>query len=662
MKCYLKTKYLITALLIAVFTLLNSSCDRESRSEINKIENKDGIFFVRNYEREEKMYINNKGEIIAKVDFDSNLKIINDSITKCPEFIEKSDNNKSYYDTLYNYYYLDGREFDNKNKHIVKIYGQYIFFEDGTVFDKKYNKHKKLQIIEEAKKSKKYVQMTYTLFDDFIICSAYYGGYEGFIKYAEPPEAVDTYIFNKRLELVKQYEGYEFGNKLSYNNKKYIKISHKIIDSDGNFSYDGYNIIDSNLIELFDQDHAYIDTSDFETTGNFVIGDYVAIDDKHEIMIDYRYDIHTDEKSEFIRIVYDQHEYNHGIEYINDYKNKKTTIYYLNTSFDLYDIYPEKISFFKLEGNIYIFIYANNILYIYDLNGKLIKVFDELPKIKYGIENYSVDDNFLVLRLDFKEIRTYDKNLNLVLANDYNFFDIKKIESDKYVVFTYDDCRYIYDKDFNLMFNYNYSHNDSNVGSTFSYTNDDNSNSITIYYNYKIIKTISGAKRAKCINNSFFIIQNLDETYSLYDIDGNLKIQSKNEIRTINNSKEERYVIHDPCNRNYVVHTKGDFSYEESPYIFCFANNCLEIYDENFNKIDELNFDNNTFSRFDYIYFDNDYFIIRNDKYYLYKIGKGFVMKDYEYISIPQGNYFMCYDGNDYILMDKDLNKICLIY
>ena len=616
---------------IAIFITVISFCDSYAGNL------KNGIHKIINHRKGTEIYVDCNGKIILKSDPKANIGEIKDLITKETKMLYKEyeftfEKKEFSYDTSeeeidyvgmegakIEYYDLNGKKMFNGESfdlalQIRGLINDNVFFAN-RVYNMTFDRELKLEGVDGSL----YITSIY-VFVDYVMISTIN---------RETENNYRLLIYDKKLKLIKKLDGYYnlFREEFEYDGKKYFEL----------YSFKGnkYNVIDENLEMIFDKD----DEPSIIYRDNFGIVKNGCLKVKKYGENDKYYDIEN--RMYIDRLVVNDDKYSYELRYDCDYEKILTTIYDNDKELRLENILLSRYTGdiepsckkLILDNKEYYYIHTNDSKsYIY--NDKL-EIVKDLNVVKSSpLDIHGINNNCFAIENDktyYSELSIYDKNFNLIKTNNVECSVIKniKIALDKYYIIKSKGSFHILDYNLNEI----------------KLSDDDIVNCYTIKIKDKLYFVIITEK------NKYIYDENFEEKkYSGKTILG---------LEDVNDGLLS-FKIND--NYNYFI-THDD------------VKDIVYVYDLDFNKIDEIDFNEISDSeKKDYSYSGYDYmvnnalevrgdYIVIGDEYkndmFLYKVGSGFLIKNFYYVGDLKEDYFTFVNGFYFGIMDYDLNILC---
>ena len=641
---------------------------------------KKGIYQIENHRNGGSIFVDETGKIILKSDPKADIGVIRDLFTdEIRVLYKKYDkeytevDREDYYGATYHrsyvglvpertvYYDLSGNEI-GLGGDIIAVVGENIILSNGNVVNWILNAKYRLNSIKGESKKIEYKVASFT---DKVLVS------EIEFEYSENSDLYKTgakgtlYVYDKNLSFIKkideycltQYYNYEngrseytYGYKFQNNGKNYIiidQIDQYVTDE---YGYDDVttkrNILNENLTLFFDELPNTIEVSSLARNSLVT----VYYNDDRKTNKTQTYDLDT---KKFVDVGEDGITY-HFLSFENDNEKLEATLYDDKNTV-LNDIVVKKCAKFMMGDKKYYYVQTDDSRhFIYNEKGNRVKIFNESTNETYKIL-YS-DEKYLAIKNNVSEpALVFDKDFSLhaslYSSNDKNKnFSIKKVLSNKYYLV---NGRQLYDEKFkekvsassqiSIIFDkYIFVPGkdtkiyDENLKVVKEFKNEI-ANVETMLINGKTYIRVSGKDFSNILDSNYNEILSYNRNKDNVRIDG-LKEYNKDGIKYINYAK-------------HILIDHGD---------------TIDILDLNLKKVGEINEENNQSF---YMYVENnknEEFVLLKEGYgeygdnsSLYKIGTGFVLKDFYFIGDMKKEYFTFANGFYYGLMDYDLNILC---
>lgn len=641
---------------------------------------KKGIYEIKNPKMGSSMYVDETGKVILKDEPKCTIGRINDLFTDETVLLTKyygklyeesewdSEDNRKYdglVDPHNEYYTIKGERLDY-DKYVIGVVDNNVFFNDGSARNITFDTNFKLPGLSDNSSG----DYTYSMikFGDTLVInevskSASSTRNASFMKgeyISNYSEGLKIYFYDRRFNLLKTIDGYTSPQQDNVNTNKdnylivlkYNRVNDDILNT--------YNVIDKdfNLVFeheakslLFQKDFLYVT---FIADSDYNIIDYEGKIDEDQVVSKYYYfkdkklkDIYDINKSYYnIRFKYDKEKLVSTI-----YDNKKVLIadtqinnciaflfgenkyYYIKTKNDKHYFYNDKgdrIKILNIYSNAsckiiyldsdYIFLAASSQLYIYNKDLDLVNNIsctkaEQIRVVKVMNKEYYALKNS-------KEIAMLlDKNAKKVYESTDASFDIVK---DKYLVQTQIKESKVFDDKLNQIYSFD--------------------------------EKITSAKTLK-IKDKVFILTYFEN--GMYVFDDNMKFISKFDSSSLYGTAlygEDGINLKLKDDIPYIIiHSKKD------------DKNIIDIYDLNFKNLDSIELKKNPVyieendEYIDYIDINlvNGNMIVIGENlknFSIYKIGLGYVLKDFYYLGNFEKDHFTYANGFYYGFMDYDMN------
>lgn len=586
---------------------------------------KKGVYEVKNHRNGGSMYVNEAGKIVLKSEPKAEVGDIKDLFTgeismlfkkyanlfeESNEVYEKNEYGYEDYKKTYtelipsktDYYDLNGNKI-NLDHDVVAIVNENIILSNGQVVNMLLNVKYRLK---EVKSESSNINYSVNKFDNKILVSEKEKIYDDRGKVHDLKSVL--YVYDKSLNILKKFDGYaaytDFETKVE-EGKVRIPITHLI-----NVEIDEYGYLDEN------------------TETSYLNGDL-------EI-----------EKTNSVG--------NISLDFENDTDNLEATIIDGEKRIKLNDIDIKTCKRIVMGENVYYYVQTNtgSLHYIYNDKGNRVKIFNDATSKDYKVI-YS-DDKYVVVMNGISEAAiVLDKNFSTVNvfypSSKSKNVTIKRILDGKYYIVNNES---VYNTNFEVQFT---------PSSTCKVLFD--KYLFEMGNNAKVLDT--NLKEIKKFNKEIKYVETIDiNGISFYEISGkNFTIildSNFNELISFDKNKDNI------LKRGLIDNFTNGISYKyngTSKNLAFFYDDKVCIMDINFRKIKEDKIDGNH-NRHVYITAEdgNDYMTFSKDyetDYSLYKVGTGYLLKNFYFIGDLTKDHFTFVNGFYYGLMDYDLNILC---
>ena len=588
------------------------------------------LYFLKNPKTNEEYYINKEKKIIVKANgkneflneekdyYDDETKYIKKEIKE----EEKNEDEIETSESKYEYYDLTGQKQNFNEKEILAIVNSNIIYRDGSCYNDTLKAEMKLDDfsneVQKSKNENKKISLRALKFSNCLIIS-----FRSVDK--EQRHGQDTiYVYDFNLSLKKKFEQYIVERLIKIDDSEEVLVVYQ--DQSNR-----YNILDEKFNLLFDKN-----VYEFNNPKNNIItiqGD----EDYYEL-----YNLKTkkfeenkaEEKSDQEQVENIEENKKVIIKYEYNFESLSTIVKINDKTITLKDMKPQSINPIVIDTKVYLCIRERSHNYIYDINGKLIKI---LPDTESNV-NIKVIGNVCFVNYSEsktrKGLKVFDKDFEFKEEIENQGKEDAKISLifDKYIYIETRKKTSLYDKEFKRILG-DFSINI--LDNKYIYYYDKNKNALVFYD--KDLKLVKEIKNRYSIEKSedFYLIK--DEKKDLYD-------------------KEWRLLIKNVDNLAYIYNENGD----GIKMIVASRGSKQEIYNMNFIKLYEVTdedtyLNNNTF----YLVDDNHFRIIKDSgKVSFYELGKGKVLDDYDYIGDFNKAYFTYAKDKKLGLMDYSYNTI----
>ena len=590
------------------------------------------VYKLTNPKTKEEYYINSEKQIIAKANGNKESlyeekDIYSDETKYIKKEIRKNDykEEQGIIDRKYEYYDLTGQKQNFNEREILAIVNSNVIYKDGHCYNDTLKVEMKLEeFSDEVVKNKnenKLTDLRASKFSDFIVIS-----FQGFDGENNGDLKEKIYIYDLNLKLKKKINQYIVDKLIKVDDLEEVLVVYQSLS-------DNYNFLDKNLNLLLDKN-----IYEFQVLKNGLI----AIDESEE---SYKvYNLKTkkiqeekkqnDNEDMQEQVVNEEDKKEVIIKSEYDFENLSTNVKVNEKIIVLKDMKPQSIESFYINDKIYLYVRERQHNYIYDINGKLIKVLPDTETkinmkiiggvcfVNYSESKYRKGLKVFNEKFEFKEdIENQGKEDALI-----------SLVFDKYIYIKKSKKNLLYDKEYNSLFG------DFSIDifdNKYIYYYDKNKKSLVFYdKDLVLVKEIKNRYSIEKIADYYLI---KEEKKDLYDKDLNPLIENKDDFKCI-----------------YSENGDG------IKYIIASISDKEEIYNKNFVKVFEVTGEN--------VFLDENTFYLVNDNYFrvikdggkesFYEIGKGKVLDDYDYIGDFNKTYFTYAKGKELGLMDYNYNII----
>ncbi len=611
-----KIPLILASIVLIVFTMQVISF----ASPLNK-----GIYEVKNHREGGSIFVDETGKIILKSEPNAKVGAIKDLFTneismlyrtygKMYEYAEEQYKMDDHgyedwvrkYDGLIpektEYYDLTGNNISLENE-VIAIVGEKVILKNGNIINMLLNNKYHLEGIKNVSTNIEYYVKKFG--DKVIVSETEKIKNEKNITIDEKWVA---YVYDINLKLIKKLDGYRVpqgSDEFQKGEKKYINTQHLDKYAKDEYGYEDITATPKYLNEELELEQE--NTIEFLFFENNVDKLETTINDEEKKIILYDIDVKTCQRIEMGNKHY----------------------YYIHTNDSSHFIYNDK--------------------------GNRVKSFPSLANESYNI--MYTDENYIIIRDNISEsISVYDDKFVLKTKLNYDKkLRVKRVLNGKYYLV---GDKSLYNKEFAQVFNAT-----GNIKTPFDkyiFVTGDNSQVYDV--NLKKIKSFN----EKVVNVDSILIN--DKEY--FNISG----------KTFSNTLDSNFNVilsnHVGWSNDYVfglqqIYKDGvSFKYDgKSKHIVVERGYNVEIYDLNFKKLEEVKReDNQRFEGFvvdekgdeyivignwDYVYYDSP------GNYELYKVGTGYLLRDFYFIGDLTKDHFTFANGFYYGLMDYDLNILC---
>ena len=645
---------------------------------------KKGLYEIKNPKMGSSMYVDETGKVIFKDEPKCTIRRINDLFTDETVLLTKyydrlyeesewdSEDNRKYdglIDSHNEYYTIKGERLDY-DKNVIGVVDNNVFFNDGSARNITFDTNFKLPGLSDNSSG----DYTYSMskFGDTLVInevskSASSTRNTSFMKgeyISNYSEGLKIYFYDRRFNLLKTIDGYTSSKQYNIVNTnkndylvvlKYNRVNDDILNT--------YNVIDKDLNLVFEHEAKYLlFQKDFLYVTFIADSDYNVIDYEGKIDVDQVVSKYYDFKDKKLKDIYDINKSYYNIRFKYDkeklvstiYDNKKVLIadtqinnciaflfgenkyYYIKTKNDKHYFYNDKgdrVKILNINSNTsckiiyldsnYLFLAASSQLYIYNKDLDLVNNISSTKAEQIRVVKV-MNKEYYALKNSMEMAILLDKNAKKVYESTDASFDIVK---DKYLVQTQIKESKVFDDKLNQIYSFD--------------------------------EKITSAKTLK-IKDKVFLLAYFKK--GMYVFDDNMKFISKFDSSSL-------YGIDPYGEENIDLKLKDDI-----PYIIIHSKmddkNKIYVYDLNFKKLDSIEFKQNSIydeeygEYIDYVDINlvnaNMIVIGENLKNFsIYKIGSGYVLKDFYYLGNFENDHFTYANGFYYGFMDYDMNILC---
>lgn len=644
---------------------------------------KKGIYEIKNPKIGSSMYVDETGKVILKDEPKCTIRRINDLFTDETVLLAKyydklyeesewdSEDNRKYdglVDSHNEYYTIKGERLDY-DKNVIGVVDNNVFFNDGSARNITFDTNFKLPGLSDNSSG----DYTYSMikFGDTLVInevskSASLNRNTSFMKgeyISNYSEGLKIYFYDRRFNLLKTIDGYTSPQQDNVNTNKdnyLIVLKYNRVNDD---ILNAYNVLDKDLNLVFENEaKSVLFQKDFLYVTFIADSDYNVIDYEGKIDTEQVVSKYYDFKDRKLKDIYDINKSHYNVRFKYD-KEKLVSTIYDDKKVLIDDTQINNCTAFLFGENKYYYIRTqNNKHYFYNDKGDRVKILNIYSNAAYKI--LYLDSDYLFVAAGI-ELLIYNKDLDLVnniSSTKAEQIRVVKVMNKEYyalrnskemVILLDKNAKKVYestDASFDIVKDKYLVQTQIKESKVF----DDKLNQI-----YSFDEKITSAKTLK-VKDKVFILTYFEK--GMYVFDDNMKFISKFDSSSL-------YGTALYGEDNIDLKLKDDI-----PYIIIHSKmddkNKIYVYDLNFKKLDSIEFEQNPVYLEEYgEYIDSIYINLVNGNmivigenlknFSIYKIGLGYVLKDFYYLGNFENDHFTYKNGFYYGFMDYDMNILC---
>lgn len=644
---------------------------------------KKGIYEIKNPKMGSSMYVDETGKVILKDEPKCTIRRINDLFTNETVLLAKyydklyeesewdSEDNRKYdglVDSHNEYYTIKGERLDY-DKNVIGVVDNNVFFNDGSARNITFDTNFKLPGLSDNSSG----DYTYSMskFGDILVItevskSASKNRKTSFMNgeyISNYSEGLKIYFYDRRFNLLKMIDGYTSPQQDNVNTNKdnyLIVLKYNRVNDD---ILKAYNVIDKDLNLVFEHEaKSVIFQKDFLYVTFAADADYNVIDYKGEIDTNQVISKYYDFKDKKLKDISDINKSYYNVRFKYD-KEKLVSTIYDDKKVLIDDTQINNCTAFLFGENKYYYIRTqNNKHYFYNDKGDRVKILNIYSNAAYKI--LYLDSDYLFVAAGI-ELLIYNKDLdlvnNIISTKAEQIRVVKVMNKEYYALKNSKEMAILLDKNTKKVYESTDASFDIVKDKYLVQTQikeskvfDDKLNQI-----YSFDEKITSAKTLK-IKDKVFILTYFEK--GMYVFDDNMKFISKFDSSSLYGTAlyGEEYID---------LKLKDDI-----PYIIIHSKmddkNKIYVYDLDFKKLDSIEFEQNSVYDEEYgeyigyvdINLVNGNMIVIGENlknFSIYRIGSGYVLKDFYYLGNFEKDHFTYANGFYYGFMDYDMNILC---